>query len=70
MNQTFDHKTTRNNMKNLLLKRVLNTAILLTLVGAITQNASAQILLPDAGSTSLLMAIACAGLVAARRFKR
>ncbi len=57
-------------MKNLLVKRSLNAAILLTLVGAITQSAGAQILLPDAGSTSVLMAMACAGLVAARRFKR
>jgi hypothetical protein len=57
-------------MKNLFVKQSLNAAILLTLISAMAQTASAQILLPDAGSTSVLMAIACAGLVAVRRFKR
>jgi hypothetical protein len=60
------------NMKNHIAKRVLGTAIVMTLLAVITQNASASITLgtPDAGSTSLLMAVACAGLAAVRRFMR
>jgi hypothetical protein len=57
-------------MKNLIMKRVLDAAILMTLLAATTQMASASIKLPDAGSTSLLMVIACSGLVAIRRLRR
>jgi hypothetical protein len=59
-------------MKNLMMKRVLDAAILMTLLGILSQSASAsiQIPAPDAGSTSMLLAIACAGLTAVRRFKR
>jgi len=59
-------------MKNLIMKRVLDAAILITLLAAITQTAGAHVPTssPDAGSTALLMTIACAGLVAVRRFKR
>ena len=52
------------------MKRVLDAAILMTLLAATTQMASASIKLPDAGSTSLLMVIACSGLVAIRRLRR
>jgi hypothetical protein len=59
-------------MKNLIMKRVLNVAILMTLLAATTQIVSARVhsTAPDAGSTSLLMAMACAGLAVIRRFKR
>jgi hypothetical protein len=57
-------------MKNYLMKRVLDTAFLITLLAVITQDAHAGFhpSAPDAGSTSLLMAIACGGLIAVRRF--
>jgi hypothetical protein len=58
-------------MKNLVLKRVLDSAILITLLAALTQTASAKGKpLPDAGSTAALMGIACAGLAIIRRFRR
>jgi hypothetical protein len=60
-------------MKNHSAKVVLNTAILMALVAAVTQSASASFTIPavpDAGSTSLLMVVACAGLTAVRRFMR
>jgi hypothetical protein len=59
-------------MKNLIMKRVLDAAILIALLAGLSQNASASIKIPtpDAGSTSLLLVIACAGLAAVRRFKR
>jgi hypothetical protein len=57
-------------MKNQIAKRVLDTAILMTLLAAVTQTASASVTLPDAGSTSLLMVVACAGLASVRRFMR
>jgi hypothetical protein len=59
-------------MKNLVMKRVLDAAILITLLAAIAQTASARgsFPTPDAGSTALLMTIACSGLAAVRRFKR
>ena len=58
-------------MRHLIMKRILDAAILITLLAAITQTASARTsVIPDAGSTALLMTIACAGLVAVRRFKR
>ena len=54
------------------MKRVLDAAILITLLAAIAQTASARgsFPTPDAGSTALLMTIACSGLAAVRRFKR
>ena len=57
-------------MKNHLTKQVLNAAILMTLLAAITQTASARTFVPDAGSTSVFLGIACVGLAAVRRFKR
>jgi len=61
-------------MKNQIMKRILAGAILVTLLAVATQSASASFQphhpVPDAGSTSLLMAVACAGLVALRRMKR
>jgi len=60
-------------MKKQIVSQLLGGAVFVTLLAAITQNASASYTLstaPDAGSTSLLMAIACAGLAAVRRFKR
>jgi hypothetical protein len=59
-------------MKNLVLKRVLDAAFLITLLAATTQIVSARVhsTAPDAGSTSLLMVMACAGLAVIRRFKR
>jgi hypothetical protein len=58
-------------MKNHIVKRILGTATLMTLLAAITQTASARTsFVPDAGSTSILVGIACVGLAAVRRFKR
>jgi hypothetical protein len=57
-------------MKNRIVKRVLDAAILITLLAAATQTASARHIVPDTGSTSVLMVIACAGLTAIRRIKR
>ena len=51
------------------MKQILNAAIVMTLLVAITQTASARAAFaPDAGSTSVLMGMACAGLIAVRRF--
>jgi diacylglycerol kinase len=56
-------------MKNHIMKQILNAAIVMTLLVAITQTASARAAFaPDAGSTSVLMGMACAGLIAVRRF--
>ena len=54
------------------MKRVLGAAVLMTLLIAVTQTASAHVptQVPDMGSTSTLMGIACAGLAVIRRFKR
>jgi hypothetical protein len=52
------------------MKQILNGAILITLLAAATQNAHAIAIVPDAGSTSLLLVLACAGLTVVRRFKR
>jgi hypothetical protein len=58
-------------MKNHIMKRILDGAILLTLLAAATQNASALPKpVPDAASTAGLMSVVCAGLVAIRRFRR
>jgi hypothetical protein len=58
-------------MKNKIIVRLLNGAIVVTLISAMTQTASANGLpLPDAGSTSALMGLAFAALVAIRRFLR
>jgi hypothetical protein len=61
-------------MKNLILKRALDVAILITLVLATSQTASARVhgnfAVPDAGSTSLLMVMACSALAAVRRIVR
>jgi hypothetical protein len=55
---------------HVLVKRLLNGAIVITLLAAITQTANARLVLPDAASTSSLVGIACCGLVAIRRFLR
>jgi hypothetical protein len=60
-------------MKNLIMKRVLNAAILVTLLVALTQTATAKpkpLTTPDAGSTACLMGVACAGLAMIRRIRR
>jgi hypothetical protein len=57
-------------MKNKIIVRLLNGAIVVTLISAMTQTASALPSLPDAGSTMSLMGLACAALVAIRRFLR
>ena len=60
-------------MKNHIINRVLNGTLLVMLLGALTQTASALPLpptAPDAGSTALLMGIACAGLAMVKRFRR
>jgi len=57
-------------MKRHIMKQILNGAILITLLAAATQNAHAIAIVPDAGSTSLLLVLACAGLTVVRRFKR
>jgi hypothetical protein len=58
-------------MKKQIINRLLDSAILVTLLGALTQTASAVPSgLPDAGSTIGLMGVACAGLAAIRRFRR
>jgi hypothetical protein len=56
-------------MKKQMMTRFLDGAILVTLLAALTQTASATPV-PDAGSTATLMGLACAGLVAIRRFRR
>jgi len=57
------------NLREHTMKTLLNSAILVTLLAAITQNAHAsQAIAPDAASTSLLMGMSCAGLIAVRRF--
>jgi hypothetical protein len=60
-------------MKNQMIAKLLNGAIIVTAVAAMTQIAGAippGNLVPDAGSASVLMGVACAGLVAIRRFRR
>lgn len=53
-------------------KRVLDALMLLALLGAITQTASASVVLktPDAASTSAMLGFAVVGLATARRFLR
>jgi len=59
------------NMKNHIMKRVLDAALLVTLLGALTQTASAlPSPLPDANSTAGLMVVAFGGLAVIRRFRR
>ena len=58
-------------MKKQMINRLLNGAIFVTLLAALTQTASALPKpLPDAGSTASLMGVACAGLMVIRRFRR
>jgi hypothetical protein len=60
-------------MKNQIFKQVLNGAILLAVLAAFTQTASAlpkPVGTPDAASTAGLMTVVCAGLVVVRRFRR
>jgi len=57
-------------MKNQIIKGLLNGAIVVTLLAAVTQTASALPTVPDAASTASLMGLACAGLVAIRRIVR
>jgi hypothetical protein len=61
-----------NDMKNQIIKKLLNGAILVALVATVTQTASALPLpaAPDASSTTVLLGIACTGLVAVRRLLR
>jgi hypothetical protein len=49
---------------------LLDGAIFVTLLAALTQTASAKVPVPDAASTSGLIGIACFGLVAVRRLLR
>lgn len=55
-----------------LVTRMLNVAIVFAAIAAVTQTAMATPtgLTPDAGSTSLLLGLACGGLAAVRRFSR
>ncbi|MGA2174530.1 MAG: VPDSG-CTERM sorting domain-containing protein [Verrucomicrobiota bacterium] len=58
-------------MKKQIITRLLDGAIFVTLLAALTQTASAKPHpLPDASSTSALFGLACAGLAAIRRFRR
>jgi hypothetical protein len=62
------------NMKNQIINRLLDGAIVATLLAAVTQTATAVGpplgTTPDATSTSILMGVACAGLAVIRRFRR
>jgi hypothetical protein len=58
-------------MKKLIINRLLDGSIVVTLLAALTQTASATPNgIPDASSTIGLMSIACAGLTVIRRFRR
>lgn len=57
-------------MKKQIINRLLDGAIFVTLLAALTQTASARTAVPDAASTSSLIGIACCGLVAMRRLLR
>lgn len=60
-------------MKNNTMKRVLDVAVLLAILTAITQTANATpppLPTPDAGSTAGLLGAAFAGLALLRRFRR
>ena len=62
-------------MKKQMINRVLEGAVVVTLLAALTQTASAGATpppsnAPDAGSTAALMSVACAGLAIIRRFRR
>jgi hypothetical protein len=58
-------------MKKQIINRLLDGAIVVTLLAALTQTAGATpVAAPDAGSTMGLMGVACAGLAAIRRFRR
>ena len=62
----------RNNSKTSMNKRILDLLMVLTLLGAFTQAASASVTLPvpDAGSTSAMLGLAFVGLASVRRFIR
>jgi hypothetical protein len=55
-----------------MMKKIANVAVVVALVGLFTQSAMAFPTqpAPDAGTSSLLLAIAVGGLAAARRFMR
>jgi hypothetical protein len=54
-------------MKKQIISRLLDGAIVVTLLAALTQTASARFSpLPDASSTCALMGVVCAGLVLVR----
>jgi hypothetical protein len=58
-------------MKKQIINRLLDGAVFVTLLAALTQTASAfPKPLPDASSTASLMGVACAGLMIIRRFRR
>jgi hypothetical protein len=53
------------------MKQVLNIATVLALLALLTATASARpVVMPDAGSTSILLAAALGGLTVVRRFVR
>src|SRR5580658_7422227 len=58
------------NMKKQIINRLLDGAIVVTLLAAMTQSASASIRLPDAASTSSLVGVVFVGLVSIRRYLR
>jgi hypothetical protein len=61
---------------SIVTKRLLNVAILFAVIATVTQSTMAvptglpNGTVPDAGSTSLLMGLACGGLAALRRLCR
>jgi hypothetical protein len=59
---------------SIVTKRMLNVAILFAVIATVTQSAMAVPTpigtAPDAGSTSLLLGLACGGLAAVRRMCR
>lgn len=59
-------------MKNQIIKIALKMVASVAVLAVITQTASAQFqfAVPDAGTSSALLGMACASLLAARRFKR
>jgi uncharacterized MnhB-related membrane protein len=54
----------------ILVKRLFDGVIIVTILAAMTQTASARISAPDVACTSGLVGIACCGLLALRRFLR
>jgi hypothetical protein len=66
-------KNRKKDMKKQLINRVLDGAVIVTLLAAFTLTANAVpggFSAPDASSTIGLMSAACAGLAILRRFRR